>query len=124
MTPTDTDHLDRVIHRLHQASTWASWGDNGRLLTQRLDDMTPAHLRSVLAWLRDRAVALHAEQLAHHHRELSRDRDYFDTLADIAHLQRTPPGHWLDETPLVRRLAQLVPHQPAPRRGLLRRWRR
>lgn len=32
------------------------------------------------------------------------------------------PWAWLDETPLVRRLAELVPHQPAPARGLLRRW--
>lgn len=122
MIAADTDHLDRVIHRLHQASTWASWGDNGRLHVQRLNDMPPHHRRSVLAWLRHRAPQLHAAQLQYHWREVNRGRDYAEIVSDIARLHRTPPGVWLDQTPLVRRLAELVPgaHQPAARRGLLR----
>lgn len=122
MTPTDTDGLDRVIHRLHQSARWAYRDDDGRLHCARLNEMTPEHRRNVLRWLRDRATQLHAQQIDYHHREIRRGRDYAEIVADIGTLKRTPPGAWLDETPLVRRLAELVPRQPAPPRGLLRRW--
>lgn len=120
MTPTRTDGLDRVVHRLHQAATWAHVGDNGRLIVQRLNDMSPEHRQSVLGWLRHRAVQLHAAQIDYHYREVTRGRDYSEITSDIARLKRTPPGTWLDQTPLVRRLDQLVPSRPASGRGLLR----
>jgi hypothetical protein len=111
---------------LDQTDHWCAWGDEGRLVRLRLDDMTVAHCRRVLAWLRAHADQLHSDRIDVLAR-LRRSGELTDTefAAEVATLEATEPAVWLEETPLVRRLVQLTPAEPRParrRRLLPRRW--
>lgn len=115
-------HLPR-IHDLGRTDldteVWLTRRD-GRLVPVRVDDMTPAHRRNLLAYLRRNADVMWA-----HQRQLT--ASYWQTgviddatfAARVAHLDRTAAPVWIEDTALVRRLVALAP--PAPPRERRRR---
>ncbi|MDN5859952.1 MAG: hypothetical protein L0H84_15160 [Pseudonocardia sp.] len=121
LLPIERHDLTRI---LQQAIIWRSYSDHGRLTTHYIDDMSERHRRRVLAWLRAHADMLrdfHADHLTHRQKLGAIKLDQWS--AQLAALDATTPAVWLDEQPLVRRLADLTPREPQPRRGLLHRWR-
>lgn len=79
----------RVLNLLSQDQRWQT--SDGR--TVRLNDMTAAHRRAALTWLRAHAEGLHA---AHHTETPPGPDEVTDKRAAAA---------WLENTPLVARLA-------------------
>lgn len=123
MTPTLAE--PGFANLLHQADHWATRDDAGRLIRVRLDDMGPDHRRRVLAWCREHAEFLHTRELdcitTRYKRGHLSDAEF---AADVAQVEGVTAAVWLDDTALVRRLAQLTPAQPAPpRRRRLLPWR-
>jgi hypothetical protein len=111
---------------LDQAEYWCAWGDEGQLVRLHLDDMTTAHRRRVLDWLRAHAEQLHTARLDVLAR-LRRRGQLTDAefAAEAAALEAIAPVVWIEDTPLVRRLVQITPPPPRParsRRFLPRRW--
>lgn len=116
-----------VVALLGQAIIWRSYGDEGRLVTRYVDDMGTWHRRRVLRWLREHAPMLrdwHADELTR--RQRLGKLTLHQWGAELAALDATSPEVWLDEQPLVRRLAELTPSTPVPVRRLFirnpRRW--
>jgi hypothetical protein len=98
---------------LDQADHWHAWGDEGQLVRLRLDDMTPTHRRATLAWLRGHAELLHAQRKAIVGRLYKRgELDDVEFADELRYLEALDPAVWLEDTPLVRRLVQLVPREP------------
>lgn len=113
-----------LLALLDQASIWRSWGDDGRLVTQLLDDMSPRHRAQALAWLREHAQVLIDNRKAAVSR--AHRRGYLDDDEmghELAYLDALDPAVWVEDQPLVRRLVAMVPRQPLPPRGLLNRIR-
>lgn len=108
---------------LEQSSFWRSRGDNGLLITQYLTDMAPAHRERALAWLRANAEQLQAQHRADVVRMSRQGRIDLHDLGDrLNYIDALDAAIWIEERPLVRRLAQLTDRRPALKpRGLLRR---
>lgn len=107
---------DDLVLGLQQAAVWVARGDQGRLVTRRLDDLPHAHVVAILAWLRARALDLHDRQHADLVGLVARGRQPDDVMRLVAAHSRHDPHVWLEETPLVRRLVQLAGPPPKTER--------
>jgi hypothetical protein len=118
-------HALWVTDLLHQEQRWLT--SDGRTIA--IDAMTPDHADHALAWLRRHAAGLHASyetQLLLEPEPVSARERLNQHMAIAAH-RRIAPDEWLDDTPLVRRLATLQARRRFlrhPNRFLLhpRRW--
>lgn len=103
-----------ILQHLEQAEVWTT--RDGRTL--RLEDMDPGHRRNLQWWLRAHAKRLWA--LYNWRTELSMAMHYGDDMPDgvfasfsqIQHQAAFPDqdeaNAWLEETPFMKRLAELV----------------
>lgn len=103
--------------QLDQDEHWYAWDDDGFLVRLRLDAMAPSHQHHTLRWLRDRAEmlrGLQADHLTTLHRRGQLTGDQW--AVELAALDATSAEVWLEEQPLVLRLAQLAPAVVMPER--------
>lgn len=116
MRDTDTYVGLRAVTLVQQDQVW-----EGRDGPVRVDDMDVRRRRALLAWLRRHAEGIHharlTELLLALGYDVDREREYQRLLA-------LGSASWLEETPLVRKLARSVPRVSWPGRGLLRGRRR
>ena len=114
-----------LVALLEQAASWRSWGDDGRLVTQLLEDMSPRHRAQTLAWIRGHAEILINNRKAAVSR--AHERGFLEDVEmahELAYLDALDPAVWVEDQSLVRRLVALVPREPLPARGVLGRvWR-
>jgi len=114
------------VHLLDQATVWHAWGDHGQLVELWLEDMTPAHRARVLGWLRAHAADVQQRAMDEVSRQQRRGQLTDDEFAAASRqLADVDPRTWIEERPLVRRLAAMQPRAHRPGRGILRRrwWR-
>lgn len=107
---------------LDQTCWWWAKTPTGELYPIQLEEMTVEHRRALLAWLRRHAAVMHAHQ-ARTNASLWQSGLIDDTELGrrMRALRSVAPQVWLEDTPLVRRLVQLVPRDPAPPRRRSRR---
>jgi hypothetical protein len=115
MHDTDTMVSFAAADMVMQDEVWR--GSDGWV---RVDDMSVRRRRALLAWLRRHADGLHDARMA----ELALSRGVEAERA-YGRMVALGPAVWLEETPLVRRLARTTRRISWPGRGLLRRrrWR-